>query len=204
MGRGILEDNKSPHKQTGRSESARERIIETAYELFSKQGTRSVGIDTIIERSGVAKMTLYRHFRSKQALVVAFMERRAEVWMLDWLIAEVKKRASSPREQLLAIFDVFDEWFNSDQFDGCSFINILLEYQQDDPLHDLAAKHLAKVRDFVEERVIEANVSDAQVLADNWHILMKGSIVAASEGNRMAARGAKRAAALLLNHWPEN
>src|SRR5258706_5871587 len=93
-----------------RPRGARERILEAAYELFSRQGIRAVGIDAIVASSGVARMTLYRHFASKDALVLAFLERREERWIKDWLQREVELRAVDPRDRLLAIFDVFDEW----------------------------------------------------------------------------------------------
>ena len=70
--------------------------MEAAYELFSRQGIQAVGIDAIIERSGVARQTMYRHFASKQDLVVAFLERRDELWTRGWLQAEVQRRASDP------------------------------------------------------------------------------------------------------------
>ena len=72
-------------------------------------------------------MTLYRHFASKDALVLAFLERREQRWTKDWLQAEVERRATEPGERLLAIFDVFDEWFHRPDFEGCSFVNVLLE-----------------------------------------------------------------------------
>src|SRR5713101_3141881 len=73
---------------------ARERILEAAYDLFSREGIRAVGIDSIIERSGVARMTLYRHFRSKDDLVLAFLERREARWTRDWLQREAERRAT--------------------------------------------------------------------------------------------------------------
>src|SRR5688572_26204688 len=86
----------------------RERILETAYELFSSRGIRAVGIDEVIERAGIAKATLYRHFASKDELVLAFLELREERWTLGWVEAEARRRGSTPEEQLLAIFDLFD------------------------------------------------------------------------------------------------
>src|SRR5438552_11387299 len=97
---------------------ARERILDAAYDLFSRHGVRAVGIDAIVERSGVARMTLYRHFASKDALVLAFLERREERWTRAWLQHEVERRSSDPRARLLAIFDVFDEWFQEADFEG--------------------------------------------------------------------------------------
>jgi len=113
--------------------SGRERVLATAYGLFSRHGTRAVGVDRIIAESGVAKMTLYRNFASKDDLILAFLERREELWTRAWLQAEVERRASTPAARLLAIFDVFGDWFALDGFEGCSFINVMLEI--DDPGH---------------------------------------------------------------------
>jgi AcrR family transcriptional regulator len=178
---------------------ARERILDTAYELFSRHGIRAVGIDSIISQSGVARMTLYRHFGSKDALVLAFLDRREARWTKDWLQREVERRAVDPAERLLAIFDVFDEWFQRDDFEGCSFINVLLEIA--DPtseLHRASANYLARIRALVAEVASAAGIADPEGLAHKWHILMKGSIVAAGEGDRRAARRAREVASLVL------
>jgi AcrR family transcriptional regulator len=179
--------------------SARERILEAAYELFSRNGIRAVGIDAIIERSGVARMTLYRHFGSKDALVLAFLELREERWTRAWLQREVELRATDPGERLLAIFDVFDGWFGQDDFEGCSFINVLLEIgDRGNGLHRASAEYLANIRAFLAELAAEAGVADPDAFARKLHILMKGSIVAAGEGDRQAARRAREIAALVL------
>src|SRR5882724_8239221 len=137
-------------------DGARERVLAAAYDLFSRQGTRNVGIDAIIERSGVAKMSLYRHFASKQDLVAAFLERREALWTFDWLRSDVCRRATAPADRLLAIFDVFDDWFRSDAFDGCSFIKVLLEYPSGHPSRRSAVAHLATIRAFLKELAGEA------------------------------------------------
>jgi AcrR family transcriptional regulator len=183
----------------GERVSARERILETAYDLFSRHGVRAVGVDRIIATSGVAKMSLYRHFRSKDDLVLAFLERREERWTKDWLQAEASRRGETGAERLLAIFDVFDEWFQEPDFEGCSFINVLLEF--DDPEHPVrraSTEHLATIRDYLREFAAEAGVRDPDGLAREWHILMKGSIVSAGEGDRQAARRARQIGELLL------
>jgi AcrR family transcriptional regulator len=177
---------------------ARERILDAAYDLFSRNGIRAVGVDTIVERSGVARMTLYRHFGSKDALVLAFLERREERWTRDWLQHDVEQRATDPGERLLAIFDVFDCWFARDDFEGCSFINVLLEIAKpENDLHRASADYLARIRAFVRGLAEEAGVSDPDALAHKWHILMKGSIVAAGEGDQ-AAKRAREVAVLVL------
>ena len=181
---------------------AKERIIDAAYELFSRQGTRSVGVDAIIERSGVAKMTLYRHFRSKQDLVIAFLQRREQPWTKEWLEPQVRAHADDPKGRLIAIFDLFDEWFQQPEFEGCPFINVLLEYEPGNKIRVAAAEHLAQIRAFLMGLAIEAGMIDAKAFVDVWHMLMKGSIIAASGGNRDAAKEARRAAKLLLENWP--
>src|ERR1700749_3074165 len=117
--------------QTSRSTGgagARGRILDAASDLFSRNGIQAVGIDAVIVRSGVARQTLYRHFASKQDLVLAFLERRDKVWTRGWLEGEVPQRSSDPKSRLLAIFDVFDAWFRRTDFEGCSFINVMLEH----------------------------------------------------------------------------
>jgi AcrR family transcriptional regulator len=178
---------------------ARERLLTAAYDLFAHQGVQAVGVDAIIERSGVARQTMYRHFGSKQDLVLAFLARREEVWTYGWLATEVRRRSDDPRERLLSIFKVFDEWFRAPGFEGCSFINVLLEYPDGQhPLHRAAAEHLAHIREFLRDLATDAGVEDPEAFARQWHILMKGSIVAAGEGDREAALRARRVGALLL------
>lgn len=106
--------------EAGRQAIARERLLEVAYELFATRGVRAVGIDELISRAGVAKATFYRHFPSKNDLVLAFLERREQRWTKDWIEAEARRRGSTPEESLLAIFDLFNEWFHRDDFEGCS------------------------------------------------------------------------------------
>jgi AcrR family transcriptional regulator len=178
---------------------ARERLLTAAYELFARQGVQAVGVDAIIERSGVARQTMYRHFGSKQDLVLAFLARREKLWTYGWLAAEVRRRTEDPRERLLTIFEVFDEWFRSPAFEGCSFINVMLEHPDaHHPLHRAAAEYLAHIREFLTDLAIDAGIADPEPFAHQWHILMKGSIVAAGEGDRNAALRARRLGALLL------
>jgi AcrR family transcriptional regulator len=144
-------------------------------------------------------MTLYRHFASKDELVLAWLERRERQWVEGWLRAEVEARASAPAERLLAVFDVFDAWFRRDDFEGCAFVNVVLEVSdQDDPVHRAAVEHLEGVRAYVAALARDAGAPDPDDLARTLHILMKGAIVAACEGDRDAARRGQAAARLVL------
>jgi AcrR family transcriptional regulator len=179
----------------------RERLIEAAYHLFSKDGVSQVGIDTILAKSGCAKASLYANFKTKVELAVAFLDRREDVWTRGWLESEIRRRASSPEGRLLAIFDVFDGWFRKKSFEGCSFINVLLESRPGSPIRRAAAIHLANIRAIVRSLAEEARLREPERFAQAWHMLMKGSIVSAGEGNRHAARDAKYAAQLILQNW---
>jgi AcrR family transcriptional regulator len=181
--------------------SGRERILETAYELFSRHGTRAVGVDRIIAESGAAKMTLYRNFASKDELILAFLERREERWTRAWLQAEAEARAETPAGRLLAIFDVFGEWFLRDDFEGCSFINVMLEVTEaGHPVRKASVAHLAAIRAYVADLAEQAGIppEEADAFARQWHILMKGSIVAAAEGDHEAGTRARELGELLL------
>jgi AcrR family transcriptional regulator len=184
--------------------SARERILDSAYELFSRRGVRAVGVDEVIERADVAKATLYRHFPSKDSLALAFLERREERWTRGWVDAEARRRGSTPEEHLLAIFDLFDEWFRRDDFEACAFVTILLETaDRQHPIGRACTQHLENIRSVVRVLADEAGLVDTDDFARSWHILMKGSIVAAAEGDTDAARRAQQLARLLIQrHRP--
>jgi AcrR family transcriptional regulator len=181
--------------------TVRERILETAYALFARRGIRDVGVDEIIARTGVAKATLYRHFASKDDLVVAFLERREQRWTLQFVEAEAKRRGATPEEQLLAIFDAFDEWFRREDFDACSFINTLLEMRAQHPAGKASIHHLENIRSLVRGLAEEADVPDTDSFARSFHILMKGSIVAAAEGDFDAAHRARDMARSLIDRY---
>ena len=196
-----LTDSKPPGPPTTRAATTRERIDQTAYELFARRGVRAVGVDEIVTRSGVAKMTLYRHYPSKDHLVLAFLRRREELWTRGWLQAEVERRGGPAAERLLTIFEVFDKWFRRSDFEGCSFINVLLEIDDQSHVVRIATvAHLATIRAFLRGLASEAGVADPDGFARQWHILMKGSIVAAGEGDAQAALRARALGRLLLLH----
>lgn len=176
----------------------RERILRTAYELFSQRGIRAVGIEEVVARSGVAKATLYRHFPSKDQLVLAFLARREQQWTLGRVVAGARNRGGTPEGRLLAIFDVFDEWFRGDDYDACTFINVLLEMGWKHPLGRASIQYLENIRSLVRGMAEEAGLRDSDGFARSWHILMKGSIISAAEGDRDAALRSKDMARMLI------
>jgi AcrR family transcriptional regulator len=183
---------------------ARERILTTAYGLFTRRGIRAVGTEEVIARSGVAKATLYRHFPSKNDLVLAVLHRREELWTLGLVEQESRLRGDTPEEQLLAIFDVFHDWFQQHEgFDGCSFISVLLELGAAHPAGQASIQYLDNIRKIVRERAEAAGLVDVDAFARSWHILMKGSIISATEGDLQAAQRAQAMGrALIERHRP--
>ena len=178
--------------------SARERILDAAYELFSRRGVQAVGVNEVIEHAGVATATLYRHFPSKEKLVLAFLDLREQRWTKDLIEAGAMRRGSNPEERLLAIFDVLDEWFHRDDFEAGSFIKVLLELGPDHPAGGASVRHLEQLRAIARHLAEEAGLRDTESFARSWHILIQGSIVVAAEGDTQAAQRGKSMARLLI------
>jgi len=177
----------------------RERILATASELFYANGIRATGVDTIIAASGVAKASFYRHFPSKDDLVLAFLERRDALWR-DWLRESVERLATDPADRPLAVFDALAERFARKDFRGCAFINSMIELADREHVgHIAAATHKSRVRDYLESLLARASRPDARPLADELLLLIDGAIVSAvREGSPEPARRARAIAARLL------
>lgn len=182
------------------SPAARERVIEAAYSLFSRHGTHAVGVDAIVAAARVAKMTLYRHFCSKDELILAYLACHEQQWSYRWLLDEVNRRTTDPAGRLLAVFDVLAKWFARPDFTGCPFITTMLE--RADPAHPVrkaSVAHLATIRAFLRELATAAQIADPAGFSHQWHLLMKGAIIAAEEGDTSAAYRARELGVLLLH-----
>jgi AcrR family transcriptional regulator len=196
--RGVLQTDGEPAEA---DVGARERILDAAYELFSHRGIRAVGVNELIERSGVATTTHYRHFASKDELVLAFLRLREQRWTKEFVEAGAISRGADAEERLLAIFDVFAEWFHRADFEACSFINALLEMRRDHPAAGASVEYLDHIRSIVRRFAGEAGLRDTESFARSWHILMKGSIISAAEGDVEAAQRGKAMARLLIDQF---
>jgi len=179
--------------------TARERILDVASDLFYREGIRAVGVDAIIARSGVAKMTFYRHYKSKDLLVVEFLRRRDERWR-RWLATDVERLAPTPEERPLVIFDALAARLASPEYRGCAFINTVAETaDRTHPAHHVVLEHKALVRAYIRDLLQEAGAGDAARLAEEFMLLVDGALVtAAREGTPAAAHAAKRIAETLL------
>jgi AcrR family transcriptional regulator len=178
----------------------RDHLVETALDLFYKAGFHATGIDKILETAGVARMTLYNHFKSKDELIVAALRRRDEKFRY-WFMRAVERFANKPQDRLLAIFDALEEWFTGDEFSGCMFINASAEFADaEDPIHMVAAEHKHFILRYLQDLAAETGVAEPEELANELMLLMEGSIVMAYvAGDQQTAARARRAAQKLLS-----
>ena len=158
--------------------SARERILATAGRLFYAQGYHAVGIDTIVAESGVAKMTLYRHFPSKDDLIVAYLE-RANQQFWSWLTSAVVD-AGTPRARLVAAFEAVGKLAGSPQCLGCTFQGAAAEFPAvEHRAHQVALAHKQAVRQWFQDLAEQAGLREPAALATQLLLLVDGAWVAA-------------------------
>lgn len=177
--------------------SKREQLINTAQDLFYRVGYHATGIDRILAESGVAKMTLYKHFRSKDELILAVLEARQQ----DMREQLQQLRASlAPREALLRTFDGLHDWIGQDGFCGCIFINAAAEFQdREHPIHRQAARVKADLAAHFLELLQTLAVAQPQHLANQLQFLLEGALsMAHLQGPGQQALQAKSAAEVLL------
>jgi AcrR family transcriptional regulator len=166
--------------------------------LFDAEGIRATGIDRLLEQAGVAKMSLYKHFASKDELVVAALERKDQTFRAVFRATVDSRR--DPRARLLAIFDALERWFGRSDFRGCLFLNAAAELPASEcSARRVVAGHKAWVLDQFRALSREAAAADPEALAPQLMILFEGAIARAYvTSDATVARDARRAAEALL------
>ncbi len=177
----------------------RDHLVDTALELFTEGGYHAVGIDTVLARAGVAKMTLYNHFASKEDLIVAALDRMAGQSALG-LEKALAAAGDDPKAKLMAMFDSMETWFRSKEFRGCIYIKAAGEYpKKKDKPHQAALAFKQARLELLRELCRKMGVKDADTLAWQIAMQMEGAIVVAFMHARPeAAQDAKAAAATLI------
>ncbi|QDT28848.1 putative HTH-type transcriptional regulator YxaF [Gimesia panareensis] len=185
--------------KTPRASQARKRILETAEKLFYAEGIRAVGIDRVIAEAGVAKMTLYNHFPSKDDLVLAVLKYREEQFDL-YLKQRMMEHQSEGMKPLRAFFAALKDWFECPDYRGCAFINTTSELADSNPAAtDFCADHKRRFKQQLTEIIVESEGSQAKVVAPAISVLVEGAIVTSvSEGSSEAATIAEEAAFQLI------
>ncbi len=186
--------------RTKAASDARQRILETADRLFYAEGVRAVGIDRVVAESGVAKATLYAHFRSKDDLILAVLRHREEGF-LAWFEQAMERHAGAGKDRLAALFAALREWFETPEFRGCAFINASVELA--DPGHPgfaFARQHKERFHAFLARLIEESLGKAAARMAPAVAVLIEGAIVSAViEGSPGPADVARDAALRLLS-----
>ncbi len=179
----------------------REKLVDTALKLFYDKGFHVVSVDTILAEAGISKPTLYKYFRSKNELILATLRLRDEQ-SRNWLMREMQRRGTTPREQLLALFDTLGEFFLTEEFRGCMFINATVEFPQlDDAIHQAAAEHKRIFGKHIAELVDKLHVHAPEELTEQLLILMEGAVITAHVSQaKTVAQQAKRSAEILIDH----
>lgn len=196
-----MKNDRSPAMNTATPDAltpTQERLLRATEHLIYQGGIHATGMDLIVKTSGVARKSLYKHYPNKDALVAAALQARDERWM-QWFIAATT-RAATPRERLLSVFDALQEWFESDGFRGCAFINAAGEIS--DPAHPIRAVsrlHKARLLEHVLHLAQEARLPDPDEAARQLLVLIDGAIaVALVSGDVSITASAQRAAAALF------
>lgn len=177
----------------------REKLLRATEHLIYGGGINATGMDLIVKTSGVSRKTIYNHYGTKEVLVAAALTARDERWM-QWFI-DVTTRAPSPRARLLSIFDALREWFASDGFRGCAFINAAGEIgDADSPIRAVARRHKERLLAHVLSLVQAAGLPHADERARQLLVLIDGAIaVAMVTGDASITDSAERTAQALLD-----
>jgi len=185
--------------------TGRDRLIAAGMELFYREGFQAVGLDRVIEYAGVTKTTFYKHFEAKDDLVLACVLAR-DLWETQAMERGVREIAGDdPRGQLIAFFDVLDEWFNDPDFHGCVYINVATEFSDKrSPIHKAGAEHKRKARDYFRNLAAKAGAKDPDEFADHFTILLDGTLVLRHVHGRDDAAQVARSAVmdLIERHMP--
>ena len=183
--------------------TTRQRLVDTAYELFTRHGFHAIGLDRILKEVKVSKQTFYNHFESKDDLILEVLDRRS-----DWDLTTFREMArelggEDPRRQLEAIWDVLDAWFNRDDFRGCIFITAAAEFpSRYEPAHQKASEHAGKVLRMLREMAERAGAINPAALAESLLVLIEGAFVVRHvSGNDRAAAIARDNARMVLERY---
>jgi len=182
------------------AKNLQQRILDSASELFYSQGIKATGVEAIVKHAGTNKMTLYKYFPSKEELVIAFLRQRDSEFT-SWFIERINHKAEHPRDKLLAIFDVIDEWMAIPAFRGCAFINAVAEFPLEaSPVHQLSAEFYANFKAYIARLAAECKVAAPDDLAMQMTLLVEGAIVSEQiQRHSGATRHARQAASILIN-----
>src|SRR5262245_52403014 len=187
--------------------STRQRLTEAAVRRFYRDGFRGVGLDQVLADVGISKTAFYKHFESKEDLVLAALEMK-DRWLQDTFRTMVRERGGdSAVGQLRALLDVVDQVIDADEYQGCIFVNVALEFPlPHEPAHVAAARHKRAIEDIIHDLAAAAGAADPRATARELCLIIEGAYVTRQvTGNRSSIDVARRVADLVISaHLPES
>lgn len=182
----------------------RDELVQKALRVFYRNGFHATGMDMLVVETGISKTSMYKHFRTKEDLILAVLRLRDEQFR-NWLYRRMEDLAEAPEAQLIAMFDALEEWFAEPGYRGCMFIKASSEYQDSSHLvHRQSAEHKRLLEEHLTELAAKAGLAEPASLARKLLLLKEGAIVTAHLGHTdHPAQDAKAAALVILNgHKP--
>ena len=192
-----MEQAEREEKRSMRRRPGAERLLEVAADLFYREGIRAVGVDTISQRAGVSKRTLYNRFGGKDELVAEYLRRRDERWRA--YLQGVTESVVEPGEKLLAVFGAYGEWLVGEDFRGCAFANAAAEIpDHNHPARVVARRHKERIKEHLAGLAKDAEFDEPESLAERLLLLLEGATAAAAMRRRREPLDVARSIALEL------
>jgi AcrR family transcriptional regulator len=178
----------------------RDHLVSVAQRLFCAKGFHAVSVEDVLEEAGVARMTLYKNFDSKEELILAALEQEDKLFR-QWLVGFVEARSRHPAQRIGNLFAGLEQRFAAEGYHGCAFIRASIEFPDaNHPVHVLARAHKEMIRSYLRGLASQANSPRPSQLAEQIYLLFEGAIVAAQlHGDPWPAACAKQAAEQLLS-----
>lgn len=176
----------------------REKILNTASDLFQTQGINSTGVDTIVAAAGTTKMTMYKYFSSKEMLILEVLKQGHQDFQ-NWLNDKLSAGSKKPSDKIQKLFDYIEEWVTSPDFHGVGFIKASAEFpREDNPVHQLSSEQSLAFRRYISLLAAEANIKDADGLALQLSLIFEGAVQAEQMKRGSGAMKYAKAAAKIL------
>ncbi len=177
----------------------RDELVHKALQAFYRNGFHATGMDKLVDETGISKTSMYKHFRTKEDLILAVLRLRDEHFR-NWLYRRMEDLAGTPQDQLIAMFDALEEWFGEPGYKGCMFIKASSEYQDAaHPIHKQSADHKRMLEVHMTGLAEQAGLPEPGAIARQLLLLKEGAIVTAHLGHtETPAQDAKAAARLLV------
>jgi len=180
--------------------TVRDELVRKALQVFYRNGFHATGMDMLVAETGISKTSMYKHFRTKEELILSVLRLRDEDFR-NWLYRRMEELAKTPKEQLIAMFDVLEEWFAEPGFHGCLFIKAISEYPDaGSPIYKQSADHKRMLHHHLVRLAEKARLADPEGVARRLMLLKEGAIVTAHLGHLgNPAMDAKQAAIALID-----